>query len=383
MSLSPSTSPPRTPEDIRSSSKSMTPSSDDSSIIDDLSFDYIIDPEGNLVRLSKGSSSKSNHSSPPTPQEASLQPELPIKPPSPDLLNSPVSRISFSRSESAFPAISGGSSAGTQNERPTRSFQRVASGPAISMSTSYLAPTAPSLSNPRAASRRIAMEDSHEVNSSSRTRQTVEPNSRTLQEEKENISESDEHLHIPSALAAVKQRSSPPLATRLVSSSSSRVPPARAAYLSHGASTASGRPLTDIQRGSRSRQIMPGPNRAGRIMKSTSASKYNGSSVHPSFDRISERETSDSEQADYYSPVRLTVNGDDTDLEDEAVVAVDPAAIPLPSGPHLSSGRQRGHSVLVVNANVGLSAGSAAALSLSGSRPRRSASFSDALSKFS
>ena len=389
MSLSPSTSPPRTPEDNRISSKSMTPNSDDSSIIDDLSFDYIIDSEGNLVRLSKGSSSKSNHSSPPTPQDASLQPDLPLKPPSPssDLLNSPVSRISFSRSESAFPVVSSGSSIGPQNERPARSFQRVASGPAIAMSSSYLAPTASSLSKPRAASRRIAMEDGrdfHEINSSSRTRQTVEPNShsRTLQEEKENISESDEHPHIQTAMAAVKQRSSPPLVSRLVSSSSSRVPPARAAYLSNGASTASGRPLTDIQRGSRSRQIMPGPNRAGRIMKSTSASKYNGSAVHPSFDRISERETSDSEQADYYSPVRLVVNGEDTDLEDEPVAVVEPAAIPLPSGPHLSSGRQRGQSVVSANANVGVSAGSTA-LSLSGgSRPRRSASLSDALSKF-
>ena len=127
----------------------------------------------------------------------------------------------------------------------------------------------------------------------------------------------------------------------------------------------------DIQRGSRSRQIMPGPNRAGRIMKSTSAPKYTGSAVHPSFDRISERDTSDSEQAEYYSPVRITVNGDDTDLEDEPVVVVDPAAIPLPSGPLVSVGRQRG-----------LSAGSTAALSLSGSRPRRSASLSEALSKF-
>ena len=387
MSLSPSTSPPRTPEDNRISSKSMTPNSDDSSIIDDLSFDYIIDPEGNLVRLSKGSSSKSNHSSPPTPQEASLQPDLPLKPPSPDLINSPVSRISFSRSESAFPFVSTDSSTGPQNEKPARSFQRVASGPAIAMSASYLAPTASSLSKPRAASRRITMEDSrdcHEVNSSSRTRQTVEPNShsRTLQEEKENISESDEHPHIQTAMAAVKQRNSPPLATRLVSSSSSRVPPARAAYLSNGASAASGRPLTDIQRGSRSRQIMPGPNRAGRIMKSASASKYNSSAVHPGFDRISERETSDSEQADYYSPVRLVVNGDDTDLEDEPVVAVEPAATPLPSGPHLSGGRQRGQSVLSANVNVGLSAGSTA-LSLSGSsRPRRSASLSDALGKF-
>ena len=192
----------------------MTPNSDDSSIIDDLSFDYIIDPEGNLVKLvclSKDSSSKSNHSSPPTPQEASLQPDPPLKPPSPDLLNSPVSRISFSRSESAFPVLSSGSSA-LQNEKPARSFQRVASGPA-SMSTSYLAPTSASLLNPCAASHRIAVEDGkdfHEVNGSSRTRQTVEPNSRTLQEEKENICESDDHPLIQSALAAVKQRSSPP-----------------------------------------------------------------------------------------------------------------------------------------------------------------------------
>ena len=255
------------------------------------------------------------------------------------------------------------------------------------MSASYLAPTASLLSKPRAASRRITLEDGrdlHEVNSSSRTRQTVEPSSqsRTLQEEKENISESDDHPHIQTAIAAVKQRSSPPLAARLVSSSSSRVPPARAAYLSNGASTASSRPLADIQRGSRSRQIMPGPNRAGRIMKSTSASKYNSSAAHPSFDRISERETSDSEQADYYSPVRLAVNGDDTDLEDEPVIAVDPAAIPLPSGPHLSGGRQRGQSVVSANVNIGLSAGSTA-LALSGSsRPRRSASLSDTLSKF-
>ncbi|KAF8817037.1 kinase-like protein [Phlegmacium glaucopus] len=398
MSSSPSVSPPRTPEDNRisstSSSKSTTPNSDDSSIIDDLSFDYIIDQEGNFVRLSKGLSSKSNHSSPPTPQETSLQPDPPLKPPSPDLLNSPVTRISLTRSESAFPILSTSSSTGAQNEKPARSFQRVASGPAISMSASYLAPTASSLSKPRAAPRRITMEDSrdrHEANGPSRTRQTIDSNvlSHTLQEEKENISESDEYPHIQTAMVAVKQRSSPPLATRSVSSSSSRVPAARAAYLANGNSTASGRPLTDMplsQRGPHPRQIMPGPNRAGRIMKSTSASKYSSSAaIAAGFDRIAERETSDSEQAgDYYSPVRLTMNGDDTDQEDEPFPAVEPAAIPLPSsvpsGSHLSGGRQRGQSVLSVNVNVGLSAGSAA-LSQSGtSRPRRSASLSDALS---
>lgn len=384
MSSSPFPSPPRTPEDNRSS-KSTTPNSDDSSIIDDLSFDYIIDPEGNLVRLTKDSSSKSNHSSPPTPLDTSLQPaEVPLKPPSPDLFdfNSPVSRISLSRSESAFPALSGGSLTGAHNEMPPRSFQRVVSGPAT-MSASYLAPTASLLSKPRAAPRRITMEESrdrHEVNSSSRSRQALESNlhSHTLQEEKENISESDEHPYIQTATGVVKQRSSPPLANRLVSSSSSRVPPARAAYLANGASTASGRPLTDLQRGSHSRQIMQGPNRAGRIMKSASASKYSSSAIHPSFDRISERETSDSD--------RVAVNGDDTDLEDDPVPTIESAAIPLPSsvssGPHSSGGRQRGQSVLSVNMNVGLSAGSTA-LPLSGSsRPRRSASLSDALSKF-
>ena len=391
MSLSPSTSPPRTPEDNRMSSKSTTPSSDDSSIIDDLSFDYIIDPEGNLVRLTK-TSSKSNHSSPPTPLEASLQPDLPLKPPSTDLLTSPVSRILLSRSESAFPVLSGASSTDSQNEKPTRSLQRVVSGPAITMSASYLAPTTTSsLSKPRSAPRRITVEDSrdrHEVNSSSRVRQISDSHSHshTLQEEKENISEADEQPYIQTAMAPVKHRSSPPLATRSLPPSSSRVPPTRATYLANGASTANGRPLTDIQRGTHSRQIIQGPNRAGRIMKPTSASKYSSSALHPSFDRISERETSDSEQpGDYYSPARLAVNGDDTDQEDDLLSAVEPAAVPLPSsvpsGPHLN-GRQRGQSVLSVNVNVGLSAGSTA-LSLSGgSRPRRSASLSDALSKF-
>ena len=387
MSSSPSTSPPRTPEGNRISSTSATPNSDDSSIIDDLSFDYIFDQEGNFVRLPKGLSSKSNHSSPPTPQDASLQPDPPLKPPSPDSHPSPMTRISLSRSESAF-VLSSGSSATAQTEKPPRSLQRVVSGPVVTLSTSYLAPTASSLSKPRVPPRRIVMEDSrerHDVHSSSRTRQLLESNANvhphTLQEEKENISESDEHPHIQTAMVAIKQRNSPPLATRSVSSSSSRAPPARAAYLTNSASAPSGRPLTDIQRGPHSRQIMPGPNRAGRTMKSTSASKYASSAaIASSFDRISEREVSDNEQIiDYYSPVRLAVNGDDTDLEDDPGAAIEPAAIPLPSSVPHSSGRQRGQSVLSVNVNVGLSTGG---LSQSGSsRPRRSASLSDALSK--
>ncbi|KAF8908880.1 hypothetical protein CPB84DRAFT_97560 [Gymnopilus junonius] len=71
-----SLSPPRTPGENRlSAAKATTPTSDDSSIIDDLSFDYIFDSQGNFIRLSKGSSSKSTHSSPPTPQDPPLQPD--------------------------------------------------------------------------------------------------------------------------------------------------------------------------------------------------------------------------------------------------------------------------------------------------------------------
>ncbi|KAF8964285.1 hypothetical protein BDZ97DRAFT_927363 [Flammula alnicola] len=390
MSTSPSTSPPRTPDDRRALSqpKSTTPNSDDSSIIDDLSFDYIFDKEGNFVRLSKGSSSKSNHSSPPTPQEA-LQPDPPgLKPPSPDLLASPVARISLSRSESAFPVLSGtgvGTSTIAQNDKPARSFQRVASGPVISMTPSYLAPTASSLSKPRVMPRRVTMEDARERHDSmgaSRARQALDSsaNAYALQEEKENISESDEHPYMQAASVATKQRGSPPLVTRSVSAASTRLPPARAAYLANGASSANGRPLAEVplpQRAVHARQILPGPNRAGRIMKSTSASKYGSSAAAANFDRISEVETRENENAGgRYSPITGPTGGEDTEPEDEPAGAVEPAMVPLPSS--IPSGSRSRAGTLSINVNAALSGSTA--LSLSGTtRPRRSASLSDAL----
>lgn len=383
MSASPSTSPPRTPGDNRLSvPTSTTPNSDDSSIIDDLSFDYICDPDGNIVRLSKGSS----HSSPPTPKEA-LQPDPPgLKPPSPDLLASPIARISLSRSESAYSALTGaviGSSSAVVNEKPSRSFQRVASGPALSigpssLGPSYLAPTASSLSKPRVAARRITMEDGRERQdsiSAPRTRQTLDANSYaySLQEEKENISESEEHPFIQTASVAVKLRSSPPLVTRSVSAASTRVPSARAAYLANGASSTSGRPLTEVpQRGSHARQLLPAVNRAARIMKSSSASKYGSSTSAVNYDRISEADASDNEQLGaLHSPKAAPAGGDDTEPEDEPI---EPAMVPLPS----SRPRAQG---LSINVNPGLS--SSTVLTQSGNtRPRRSASLSDALSMF-
>jgi serine/threonine-protein kinase TTK/MPS1 len=379
MSTSPSTSPPRTPDErLASHSKaSSTPSSDDSSVIDDLSFDYVLDGEGNFIRLSKGSSSKSNYSSPPTPQEAPLQPDLPptLKPPaSPSDL--PISRISLSRSESAFPILTGGSAA-LQNDKPARSFQRVASGPALSATGSYLAPTT-SLSKPRTIPRRVTMEehgDRPEANGASRLRQTLDSTAYALQEEKENISEPDENPYAPSI--ANKRRHSPPLATRSVPSS--RAP--RTAYSGSAAS----RPLAEVpvpQRGSHTRQIMPGPNRAGRIMKSSS--KYGATASAVPFDRISEHEGSESEyppgDSDYHA-IGIALGGDDTDPEDEPVRSVEPASVPLPSSipatSQVGSARLRTH--LSVNVNFGRSNSLGQS---GGTRPRRSASLSDALSTF-
>jgi len=367
MLASPSTSPPRTPNDRRVSPHlKSTPNSDDSSIIDDLSFDYIQDSNGNIVRLSKGSSSKSNHSSPPTPQDA-IQPDIPTicKPESPNSLHeSPMARIALSRSESAYSALPG-SSAAVQSERSARSFQRVASGPVLSQ-TPYLAPPPPG-SKPRVAARRITTEDASERQDSggvSRAKLMSDLNaySHTLQEEKENISESDEIPIIQTASVAKKHRNSPPLATRSTSALSIRTSSV-ANRANYGSNRSSNRPLADVSLAQRSvqvRQVVPAPNRSTRMMKSSSLSKYNSSA----FDRISETEGSDVDQ--HYVPIPTT-GEDDTDAEDDVPPTVDPAAVPLPISSN-SLARPRS---------------TTNALSLSGgSRPRRSASLSDALSTF-
>lgn len=391
MSASPSVSPPRTPEirNIQGKSRSTsTPTSDDSSIIEDLSFEYVQNDAGEYVRLSKGSS-KSNVSSPPTPTESPLQPDQPVhlKPPSPSSLESPTGRGTLSRSESAFPVLLG---SGANSERPARSFQRVASGPAISMTPSYAAPTAASKARP--TTRRVTLEENRDrldaAYSSLRTRQTLDSNANanTLQEEKENISESDEH---PYALPVINkpQRYSPPLSSRSIASS--RALPNRVTYsVSTSNIGPSSRPLADVPVPQRERpnprQILPGPNRAGRIMKSAPLSKLGASASLPasSFDRPAETDSGDSDYnhgGDAHSPIGIAIGGDDTDLEDEPLSAVEPAAVPLPSSvptsSHLSAGRQRSHVVSTATSGQEV-------LSRSGTRPRRSASLSDALGMF-
>jgi len=374
MPSTPSPSPPRTPDDRRHPTSTTTPSSDDSSIIDDLSFDYIQDSDGNLVRLSKGSSSKSNYSSPPTPQD-SLQPDIPAicEPHSPDLLQvSPMARATLSRSEGAFPAQTGSLSA-VQNDKPARSFQRVASGPLLTQAPSFLPSTSnPSLSKPRVAPRRVTMEDARETLDSvgaSRSRQTLDANaySHALQEEKENISESDEIPIIQTATIVKKHRNSPPLVTRSTSATSTRTPSNRTPYGS-GSSSAGSRPLADVslaQRTAHARQIVSTSNRATRIVKSSSLSKYSTPSNPSNFDRISEVESSDNELAPQYFPIH-TPGEDDTEPEDDLVPSAESVAYaqqPVSSNPLLRS------------------RSAANSLSQSGnSRPRRSASLSNALS---
>ncbi|KAG6903125.1 hypothetical protein C0995_004672 [Termitomyces sp. Mi166 len=214
-SMPPSTSPPRTPVEHKHRTSLESPPSDDSSIIDDLSFDYVFDNEGNYVRLSKGSSSKSNHSSPTTPPDnLPLQPtDSHSKPPPP----ATARRASLSRSESAYPVLVT-TAAPKSDVQPPRSFQRTTSGSVL-------------LNNKvRPLPRRVAMEASNKQRPLTRTTRATD----LLQQEKENLNASDsEQGHEPY----------PP-----------RVVPPRITYSRSG--------LLDGHQ----RQIMPGPHRAGRVM---------------------------------------------------------------------------------------------------------------------
>ena len=225
-SVSPSASPPRTPVEYKPRTSNTTPNSDDSSVIDDLSFDYVVDNEGNYVRLSKGSSSKSNHSSPPTPQD-----NLPIhQPDPPPKLSPPQRRSSFSRSESAHAALS------VTPLDPARSFQRVTSGPALTSHKSRPFP------------RRITLEDNkpRPVSISGPPRSLRMADASSYPHEKENILslDADNHDHLHGHVSKL-----------IGAGPSARVVPTRTGYA---------RPLlADTHH----RQVS-GPNRAGRIMKS-------------------------------------------------------------------------------------------------------------------
>ncbi|KAJ7288376.1 other/TTK protein kinase [Mycena rebaudengoi] len=167
-----SLSPPATPPSPRAHPStpplpSSSPASDDSEFIEDLSFDYIFDIDGNFVRTStKGapSASKSRReSSSPATTEESFQAAVkdilgPLSPPS--LVSPPAHtrRSSLSRSESysAPNVLAPPPPLPSQSVSQARSFQRVASVPA-----SVVAPLghASSLRAMRPLARRVTSED--------------------------------------------------------------------------------------------------------------------------------------------------------------------------------------------------------------------------------
>ncbi|KAG6844604.1 hypothetical protein H0H87_005538 [Tephrocybe sp. NHM501043] len=336
-STSPSTSPPRTPVDQKRRPSLESPPSDDSSIIDDLSFDYVFDNEGNYVRLSKGSSSKSNHSSPPTPPD-----NLPLQPPDTHHKPSPPSiarRSSLSRSESAYPVLVTTTTAPKSDAQPPRSFQRVTSGPAL-------------LNNKaRPLPRRVTMEESSKQRALTRTSRATD-----LLHEKENLNASDsEQGHEAHPTRGV---------------------PSRTGYSRSG--------LLDVHK----RQIMPGPNRAGRVMMPPSLSsssvrlpEYSIPETH-SIDVISPEPEPLADDESAHPQVPSSTPFPSSECLSEAGAAGDTELIE-PSQPSLptSTTRQRSYGVVPSSSAHEAEFPAEAALTLStGPRPRRSASLSDALS---
>ncbi|KAH7884973.1 hypothetical protein F5I97DRAFT_1306508 [Phlebopus sp. FC_14] len=362
-------SPPRTPPTnaVDASKNTRQPStspSDDSSLIE-LSFDYELNSAGNYVRVSKGSA-RSNGSSPPTPHEILFdgplapKPSSPplssaqavsyayTKPPSPTLLNSPAParRNSLSRSESAYSAhhsvppdhraqtLLTGTSA--------RSFQRVASGPAAITPWAQPSLRAPASNGPRGTGRklgrpqRVPLDDYRQQQAEERGEWGPH-----IQEEKENIlavSSDAEGMSSDSA----PRRVSPRLASR--SASLSQVDgraisglPTRAYGSSVSVSGTNPVARPPLQPG---RQIMPGPNRAVRVLM---GAKYGVGSG--GFEKINEHEGSESEAGVDYAGEETDTGGDE----------------PQPLNGLL---RQRSYVPPVSQSN--------------GNRPRRSASLSDA-----
>ncbi|KAI6041378.1 hypothetical protein EDC04DRAFT_1277762 [Pisolithus marmoratus] len=379
-------SPPRTPpisavDALKIPRQSSTSPSDDSSIIE-LSFDYELDSAGNYVRISKGSS-RSNNSTPPTPHEILLDGPLVnkpsssppgisasyayVKPPSPILLNSPAPpRNSLSQSDGAYSAPSDQ----LQHRPPSattgtsvRSFQRVASGPAVLTPAAQTALRAPTSTGLRGTGRklgrpqRIPLGEQHVEERDDFLRVRGEWDLRA-QEEKENIiSSSDGGEGTPSDSAP--RRTSPRLVGRSASLSQvdgraiSGLPTRAYGSMAPSAVSASRPPLQS------GRQIMPGPNRAGRILMG--AMKYgvgaNG------FDKISEYEGSENEAGGDYA-------GEDTDpgmcAQQQATRPNSRNGYPAGDEPQPLNGQFRHRSyapTLTQSTNT---------------RPRRSASLSDA-----
>lgn len=273
--------------------------SDDSSIIE-LSFDYEFDSNGNYVRVSKGSND-SVQSTPPTPQDRqeSSPNGMNIKPVSPVLLNSPR-RGSLSRSES-YPIITQAEvraqSASVVGPNAPRSFQRVASGPALSSipTPASIRASAPMSNGLRGTARkvrapgaqRVTIEQYREMDEKIRLEDEElrargeHPAVREQweREDKENITDTEGADPNMLALNQVPKQRPSGVSPRLTS---------RSASTSHIDRITSALPSrASTSSASKGRQILPGPSRAGRILMGT---KYAPSSTSQpaGFDKINE-----------------------------------------------------------------------------------------------
>lgn len=349
-----STSTP--PTALHSRANSLSPSSSESSIIDELSFDYDYDEEGNIVRNSRGSKSKvsplSSFSSTP-PKDLTGTDNSDLQPPK-SLHPSPsLRRASLSRSESAYPVLNGPTTHSSDRDRaqplsanPVRSFHRTASGP-ITTATESAGP--PIRTIPR------RMDPSAEARQKRNTEELRAKLASIGQEDKENIHD----------IPAVEDL----YASRPAATSSSRALPIRSAYGSQSLGNVS-RPLLEVPQ---------------RVLSSSSRMVLKGTGCKPQIDRISEAGSateSDGGEEAYATYSRGPVENIDTDTGRSLT-----SALVLPSSnysvedegvpSYKSSRKQQQH--------VPHPPHSASIQPLNGSvstRPRRSASLSDTLREF-
>ncbi|KAK0504051.1 other/TTK protein kinase [Armillaria luteobubalina] len=332
--------------------------SSDSSLLADLSFDYVYDEDGNFVRLSKGSPKSHRQSAGYSPASSPLDTEPSLEPVAsslsvnnvlgphgasdPDVVSLTSPRpTSLTRTESAFAILSSVAAPERELDRDSapsmvRSFQRVASVPAITMSTA-------SASTNGAPKRKFPRRVVDEQQEARQKRNGEELRARLLSstaadsqgqfifpDEKENIGrggglQSVEELYGSAARGSMD--STP--AARLLA-------PSRPAH----ASLSTGRPTCDLGTSRRrfSSSNSATASRSSRIMK--------GSGKKHAIDRISELDQSTDEEIYGYEPVNDHGHDDGTDLDEPQVEPVSRA--PSREG----------------------------VLSLSQSRPRRSASLS-------
>lgn len=265
------------------------------------------------MRVSKGSS-RSDHSSPPTPQDlphdAASSPSaahsngfLSAKSTSPVLLNSPARRGSLSRSES-YP-VTAAAEERTQNASAPRSFQRVASGSAISsnsLSTAItpasLRASAPMSNGLRGTARKVTtrsgpqrmtmeqyreMDEKLKIEDHEKRMASAGENREWEREEKENITDAESGSELGSNSRKRPAGHSPRLSSR--SASASHIERITSALPARGLMSRA--PLQVP-----GRQILPGPNRAGRILMGAKYGVASGVSS-TGFDKISEVEAVD------------------------------------------------------------------------------------------